>query len=72
MTALEGLERLTVIVFSVCSSFAAVQVSPISSSAVWNMALVWRASDAWGPGGEEKESRDSVSSKYLFREEEKL
>lgn len=72
MTALEGLERLTVTVFSVCSSFAAVQVSPISSSAVWNMALVWRASDAWGPGGEEKESRDSVSSKCLFREEEKL
>lgn len=65
MTALEGLERLTVTVFSVWSPFTAVQVSPISSSAVWNMALVWRVSDAWGPVREETASTDCLLKTVL-------
>ena len=46
-------------------SFTAIQVSPRSSSDVWNTALVRRASEAWGPGREERESREPAGSRKL-------
>lgn len=72
MTASGGLARLTVMLFSVCASFTAVQASPTSSAAVWNTALVWRASEALGPGRQERESGAPASGKPGFGEVEKL
>lgn len=72
MAALEGLVMLTVTVFSICASSTTVQFLSASGSDTWNTALVWRSSEAWGPGREERESGDpAIPRKVSSREAEK-
>ena len=65
--------RLMVMVFSIGASFTAIQALLSSSSGVWNTALMRRASEAWGPGREERESGDPATPRKLSSgEREKL